>query len=132
MRISRIQIHNFRNFESLDVSIGENAVIVGENGIGKSNLLFAIRLILDPTLPDSVRYLGLEDFWDGLKRPLSAEDKISISVDFSDFEENPDHLAVLGEHSLMVNSQPKRFPTLLLKTFSPATFIGWSEVHLTC
>ncbi len=41
MRISRIHIENFRNFASLDVKLGKHAVIVGENKIGKSNLLYA-------------------------------------------------------------------------------------------
>jgi len=57
MRISRIQIQNFRNFADLDVGIGEHAIIVGENRIGKSNLLHALRLVLDPSLSDSARKL---------------------------------------------------------------------------
>lgn len=31
MRISRIQIKNFRNFANLDIKLGTHAVIVGEN-----------------------------------------------------------------------------------------------------
>jgi putative ATP-dependent endonuclease of the OLD family len=55
MRLSRIQIDNFRNFKSLDIALSGHAVIVGENKIGKSNLLHALRLVLDPSLPDSAR-----------------------------------------------------------------------------
>ena len=98
MRISRIQIDNFRNFAELDVALGKNAVIVGENKIGKSNLLYALRLVLDPSLPDSARKLREEDFWDGLERPLSEDDRITISVDLSEFEDNENQLAVLAEH----------------------------------
>lgn len=96
MRISRIQIHNFRNFKDLDLEIGNQAVIVGDNKIGKSNLIYALRLILDPSLPDSARHLRREDFWDGLPRPLKSDDIIEISIDFTDFEENPSQLALLG------------------------------------
>ena len=98
MRISRIQIEKFRNFDKLDVALGENAVIVGENKIGKSNLLFALRLVLDPSLPDSARKLREGDFWDGLARPLSEDDRITIAVDLSDFEDDANQLAVLGDH----------------------------------
>jgi len=98
MRISRIQITNFRNFAALDLHLSENAVIVGENKSGKSNLLYAIRLILDPALPDSARQLRAEDFWDGLPRPLTRADKISISIDLTDFESNEDLVALLCEH----------------------------------
>ena len=98
MRISRIQIDNFRNFASLDVNLGRHAVIVGENKIGKSNLLYALRLVLDPSLPDSMRKLREEDFWDGLNRPLGKEDRIKISIDLTDFEDDENQLALLAEH----------------------------------
>ncbi|MEK6320760.1 MAG: AAA family ATPase [Acidobacteriota bacterium] len=98
MRISKIKLENFRNFSSVDVNLGDNAVIVGENKIGKSNLLYALRLVLDPSLPDSARKLRAEDFWDGLKRPLSKDDRITIAVDLTDFENDENQLAVLADH----------------------------------
>lgn len=98
MRISRIAITNFRNFSDLDVPVGEHAVIVGENKIGKSNLLHALRLILDPSLPDSARKLREEDFWDDLPRPLTKDHRITVSIDISDFEDNENQLAILAEH----------------------------------
>jgi len=104
MRMSRIQIDNFRNFAKIDIKLGENAVIVGENKIGKSNFLYALRLILDPSLPDSARNLREEDFWDGLSRPLGKSDRIVISVDIADFEDNENQLAVLAEH--LVEPEP--------------------------
>jgi len=104
MHISRIQIQNFRNFAELDVNLGTNAVIVGENRIGKSNLLHALRLILDPSLPDSARNLRREDFWDGLGGDLGEDDRIAISIDLSDFEEDCNQLAVLAEH--LIQSDP--------------------------
>jgi putative ATP-dependent endonuclease of OLD family len=99
MHLSRIRVANFRNFGKLDVSLAGNIVIVGENRVGKSNLLHALRLIFDSTLPDSVRQLGLADFWDGLDVP-GAEDAISISVEIQDFEDDPDILSVLTDFRL--------------------------------
>lgn len=98
MYISKVQIENFRNFNNLEVCLGEHTVIVGENKIGKSNFLHALRLVLDPSLPDSARKLRGEDFWDGLKRPLGQEDFILISVDIAQFENNENQLAVLSEY----------------------------------
>jgi predicted ATP-dependent endonuclease of OLD family len=65
MWLSRIIIKNFRNFRSLDVKLGKHAVVLGENKVGETNLLFALRLILDPSLSDLTRRLRLDDFWDG-------------------------------------------------------------------
>lgn len=108
MRLSRVQINNFRNFKSLDIALSEHAVIVGENKIGKSNLVYALRLLLDPTLPDSARQLREEDFWDGLKRPLSVENEIRITLEITDFEDNPKLLAVLAEHLVAVEPMTAR------------------------
>lgn len=99
MYLSRIRIENFRNFRDLDVALGGNIVIVGENRVGKSNLLFGLRLIFDPSLPDSSRQLGLADFWDGLEE-ISAENTITISVEIKDFEKDLDVLAVLTDYRL--------------------------------
>lgn len=98
MHLSRIQIHNFRNFHRLDSSLAGSTVIVGENKIGKSNLIHALRLILDASLPDSARQLRDEDFWDGLPRPLAQDQKVWIAVDLTDFEANHDHVALLADH----------------------------------
>ncbi len=96
--VSRIIIKNFRNFKSLDVKLGKHAVVLGENKIGKTNLLFALRLILDPSLSDSTRRLRLDDFWDGLPRPLAADDVMEIAVEFRGFEKSENLLAVLADH----------------------------------
>jgi len=104
MRISRINITNFRNFRALDLELAGNAVIVGENKIGKTNLLHALRLVLDPSLSDSARQLKNEDFWDGLPRPLTRAEAITIAVDLTDFEGNEDQVALLAEH--LVHPEP--------------------------
>ncbi len=117
MFISRIQIENFRNFYELDVELKGNVVVVGENKVGKSNLLHAMRLIFDPSLPDSARELGLADFWDGLDGP-GEDDEIRVSVDIKDFEGDMDLLAVLSEfrlpkdpHTVRLSYVCRRLPT---------------------
>ena len=99
MRICRVRIENFRNFKELDVVIGSNLVLVGENKVGKSNFLHALRLVLDPSLPDSARRLRLEDFWDGVN-PLNSDTQITISVDLTDFDANAKQFAVLSDYSV--------------------------------
>lgn len=96
MYLSRIQIENFRNFRNLDVRLDGNMVVVGENRVGKSNLLHALRLIFDPTLPDRSRELTIGDFWDGIEE-LEAGSQIAVTVEIKDFEADPDVLAVLTD-----------------------------------
>ncbi len=99
LHLSRITIENFRNFSDLDVILAGNVVVVGENRVGKSNLLYALRLIFDSTLPDSARQLTLSDFWDGIKEP-GTDDNISVSIEIKDFEDDPDILAMLTDFRL--------------------------------
>ncbi|MBH1816810.1 AAA family ATPase [Stenotrophomonas maltophilia] len=117
MRISKISIRNFRNFVDFEVSLGDNAVILGENRVGESNLLHALRLIFDPTLPDSSRRLRLEDFPDGLARPLRADEKVSISVELQGFEDDSGLLSILGDSLIQAEPMVAR----LTYRFQPRT-----------
>jgi putative ATP-dependent endonuclease of OLD family len=120
MRIARINIENFRNFHKLDIAVGRSAVILGENQIGKTNFIYALRLVLDPSLPEIARQLRVEDFWDGIARPLTNEARIRISVDIADFEDDEGHLAVLAEHLV----QPEPMIARLTYEFGPIPGLG--------
>lgn len=114
MFIKRLQIENFRNFRNLNVRLDGNIVVLGENGVGKSNLLYALRLIFDSGLSDKARQLGRADFWDGIKEPTEFDD-IRISVDIGDFDNDMDILAVLTDFRLNDDPQTVR----LSYKFSP-------------
>src|SRR5581483_2278472 len=103
MRLSRVTIKNFRNLAEIEVPIQPGTVLVGENRVGKSNFIHALRLVLDPSLPNNERYLRREDFWDGLSDgspnwdPMAAGEEIEVSVEFSTFEDEPEALTALAE-----------------------------------
>ena len=99
MHLSRISISNFLNFKNFDVDLEGNVVVVGENGVGKSNLIYGLRLLLDPSLPDSARQLAISDIWDGISEP-SENDCITIFIEIEDFADDPDVLAVLTDFRL--------------------------------
>lgn len=46
VHLSNLRIANFRNFETVDIPLSGNIVLLGENRIGKSNLLFASKKLL--------------------------------------------------------------------------------------
>lgn len=98
MHINHIRVTNLRNFRYLDVALGPKLVVVGENNVGKSNLLFALRLILDPTLPDSARSLREDDFWDGLVDPVKSQEFIEVSIDLTDFKGNQNLFSILQQY----------------------------------
>jgi putative ATP-dependent endonuclease of OLD family len=45
MYISKLTIKNYRNFKNFEINLKQFTLIIGENNIGKTNLLNAIGLI---------------------------------------------------------------------------------------
>lgn len=108
MHISRIKIKGFRNFRKLDLGdLPPTLILVGENGTGKSNLLHALRLVLDPSLPDTRRQLGAEDFWDGWGVPFDGHE-ISISVELAGFDGDKSAMALLSDYLVAMHPSVAR------------------------
>lgn len=101
MRFKRLAVLNFRNLQDIDLPLEPGTVIVGENRSGKSNLLHAVRLVLDASLPNADRYLAPEDFSeelsDGDRDPMSEGEVIEVIVEFTDFEDDPLPLTAISE-----------------------------------
>lgn len=103
MLLSRVQIKNFRNFAYVDVSLSPNVIIIGENRVGKSNFIYALRLVLDSSLPDSARQLKISDIWDGHSFHNSSDPEdpeIEIHLDFTDFDDDDNLIALLTDYRL--------------------------------
>jgi putative ATP-dependent endonuclease of OLD family len=96
--LKRAQIANFRNLHALDVTLSDSVVILGENRVGKSNFIFALRIVLDASLADSARQLKLTDVWDGCDFATTPE--VSIHLDFCDFAGDANLTAVLTDYRL--------------------------------
>lgn len=99
--ICSIHIKNFRNFHEVAFRLTEKQIIIGENAVGKSNLLFALQLILDPTLSEKDRMLEESDFWEGLDSPMENGEIIQIELFFTNFEDNQNVLAQLTDATVM-------------------------------
>lgn len=81
MNIKSITIKNFRNFSDFSIDFSKGfQTIIGENNIGKSNLYWAIRLILDRDLSYNARTLDIKDFH-GFKKKVTIDDYVIISME---------------------------------------------------
>lgn len=126
MQISKIRIRNFANFGTFEVATGQNLVVLGENKVGKSNLLFALQLVLDPGLSERDRQLGLEQFWDGLgDTKLGAT--VEVSVELTGFETSDRLLAHLGD--CLVDAGPPLVARLTYR-FQPRPGLGREPASL--
>lgn len=81
MHIKSIEIKNFRNFSDFEINFNDGfQTLIGENNIGKSNLYWAIRLVLDRNLSYNSRNLEERDFNDFIDLEIGSY--ISISIEF--------------------------------------------------
>lgn len=51
--ISQVQLTGFRNFKDATIRLTQKALVVGANDVGKSNLVHALRLLLDKSLSEA-------------------------------------------------------------------------------
>lgn len=83
MYINSLKIRNFRNFSKAQLLFKKGVnTILGENGSGKTNALYAMRLLLDDSLPRNVVKLIESDFYRGVGDWKGQW--IIISIDFSE------------------------------------------------
>ena len=107
MRLTHLTVTNFRNLDGIDIPLAGSPVVVGENRVGKSNLVHAIRLVLDPSLSNAARWLRSEDFSDHLgEDPMASGTEIRVSLEIEDFGDDPGLMATL-RHAV-VSGDPLR------------------------
>lgn len=103
--ICRVHIENFRNFQCADFMLNEKMVVIGENSVGKSNLLYAIQLILDPTLSDKDRALEESDFFEGISNPVESGEHIIIEIYIANYQDNKNILAQLTDATVQLDGK---------------------------
>ncbi len=93
MFITRLKLHNWRNFRDIDIELQRRVFIVGANATGKSNLLYALLFLSDVARDDGSRRAGrghrssLSRVFLPRIRSLTAppgDDYVSIRVDIAD------------------------------------------------
>ena len=50
MLLQKIYIKGYRNFKEVTVNLNKNSLVIGANDVGKTNLIHAMRLLLDKGL----------------------------------------------------------------------------------
>ena len=79
MLLKNLTIENFRNFESVNIDLVNRNIIFGLNDIGKSNLLCALRFLLDRNF----RKYGFCDS-DFYKKDINRQITITLKIEISD------------------------------------------------
>ncbi|MFI2810055.1 ATP-dependent nuclease [Microbulbifer sp. JSM ZJ756] len=85
MKIDNVHLKGFRNFFDALINFNENTLIIGSNDVGKSNLLHALRILLDKSLSEAEIEPNELDFHIGL---AGVSDELSITVRFTGITED--------------------------------------------
>ena len=63
MHLDHIYIKGFRNFKEVTVNFNKHSLVIGANDVGKTNLIYAMRLLLDKGFSDYDYELSESDFY---------------------------------------------------------------------
>lgn len=75
MKIEWIKIKGFRNFDNEKINFAEQTLIIGANDVGKTNLIYALRILFDRSLSDRDLDLFNSDY-----NVYTKSDSIEITV----------------------------------------------------
>lgn len=63
MRLKTLYVKGFRNFKEVTVNLNEHSLMIGANDVGKTNLIYALRILLDRSFSDYDYELAESDFF---------------------------------------------------------------------
>lgn len=82
MIIKKLTLHNWKNFQKLEVALSERCFIIGANAAGKSNLIDALRFLRDIAKQSGGLQTAVEERGGVTKiRCLSARTNTNISIE---------------------------------------------------
>lgn len=82
MRIKKLHIKGFRNFSDVEIDFQNKTLVIGANDVGKTNLLYALRLLFDKTISEHDLELSESDF-----NAYSESDTIEITATLCEITE---------------------------------------------
>jgi putative ATP-dependent endonuclease of OLD family len=126
LKIEKVKIEGFRNFQHSTIKFNDKTLIIGGNDVGKTNLLYSIRLLLDKSLSDRDIEPDISDFH--IKSDGNQADSFSIKIYFSEVTEDA-VLSILKGH---VSDDGKCVISLIADkaTLDNRIFIGCADGEL--
>lgn len=82
MRVSKIHIKGFRNFDDEEITFQDKTLIIGANDVGKTNLIYALRLLFDKSISERDLELSDSDY-----NAYSGTNQIEITVTITNVTE---------------------------------------------
>lgn len=125
MIIEKVEVIGFRNFAQATILFNESTLVIGSNDIGKTNLIYAIRVLLDKSLSErdiEPQSTDFHIFEDG-----SQSNQYSITIFFKDINEDAALSSLKGHVS---DDGCSIFKFVADDSFDYKIYIGSDEANL--
>ena len=86
MEIEKVILKGFRNYSDASVSLQSKTLVIGANDSGKTNFIYALRLLLDKSLSESDLEPSESDFH--ISKKGVQHDDLSIEIYFKEVVED--------------------------------------------
>lgn len=126
MKIDKVILKGFRNYKDVIVNFNNNTLIIGENDVGKTNLIYALRLMLDRSLSEMDIEPSELDFH--VESGVQSEE-LEIIIKFLDIKEEA-ALSVLKEHVSDDGECVFKY-TAFKESLDYKLYLGQNETELT-
>lgn len=98
MKIDYVELKQYRNFANSHINLAKNSLVIGSNDVGKTNMIHALRLLLDKSLSDAEIEPSTRDFH--CAQDGTQADSFSIRIAFSEVTQD----AVLSQLKGLVSA----------------------------
>jgi len=127
MKLSTAIIKGFRNFKEATINFNEKSLIIGANDVGKTNLLWALRMLLDKGLSEFDIEPKDSDFY-----AYEEVNEFSITLKFENVTEDCVVAKLKGiisdDNELYLSYKAKKDPVTAVKNYE--IYAGHSLSHL--
>lgn len=91
MKLKKLIVKNFRNYKDVTIDLSNKNVVFGMNDVGKTNLLWSLRYLLDR----KIRANGFQES-DFFQRDTEKDIEITLAIDVSDIKESNDSQHIIS------------------------------------
>lgn len=124
MKLKTLEINNFRNFKRTLINLENKNIIFGMNDIGKTNLLYSIRFLLDK----DIRKNGFieSDFY---QKNINENIEIILTIEIDDYEEDDDTKKLIAEMHGAVGSEANEVYIKLVAQYESGEDIIYPKLY---
>ena len=117
MKIVKMRIKNFRSIKDIQLSLGDFTVLIGRNDVGKSNILYALKLFFEDgkiseedlfcRRDPNENFVEIEISFSNFPEQIELEENISTSLGDENMLDSEGYLTIMKRFRLLDDGKTK-------------------------